>query len=31
MKITLRPGTEAEGPRIDIPGNDNKPYETLHY
>jgi RHS repeat-associated protein len=29
--ITIRPGKEGEGPRIDIPANGEKPPETLHY
>jgi len=29
--ITIRPGKEGEGPRIDIPANGDKPPETLHY
>lgn len=26
-----RPGTETKGPRIEIPGNGEKPHEGLHY
>jgi len=29
--VTIRPGKEGEGPRIDIPANGEKPPETLHY
>jgi RHS repeat-associated protein len=29
--ITLRPGTDKAGPRIDIPAQGDKPHETLHY
>jgi len=29
--VRLRPATETNGPRIDIPANGNKPHETLHY
>jgi len=29
--VALRPATQAKGPRIDIPANDAKPAETLHY
>lgn len=29
--VVLRPGQKGNGPRIDIPGNGNKPPETLHY
>jgi RHS repeat-associated protein len=29
--IWIRPGKNGEGPRIEIPGNENKPPETLHY
>ncbi len=29
--VTFRPGTNGNGHRIDIPGNGNKPPETLHY
>ncbi|HET6843359.1 MAG TPA: RHS repeat-associated core domain-containing protein [Candidatus Angelobacter sp.] len=29
--IALRPARGTSGPRIDIPANDTKPHETLHY
>ncbi len=31
--IWIRPGTKnpGDGPRIEVPGNENKPPETLHY
>jgi len=29
--IAIRPGTDEKGPRIDIPANEDKPHETLHY
>jgi RHS repeat-associated protein len=29
--IVIRPGTDARGPRIDIPASGDKPRETLHY
>lgn len=29
--ISHRPGTDKSGPRIDIPANEGKPPETLHY
>jgi RHS repeat-associated protein len=29
--ITLRPGTNTNGPRIDVPAKGDKPAETLHY
>ena len=29
--VTIRPGKEGEGLRIDIPANGDKPPETLHY
>lgn len=29
--ITIRPGTDQKGPRIDIPANGDKPHEDLHY
>ena len=30
-KISLRPASGENGPRIDIPANGDKPPETLHY
>jgi filamentous hemagglutinin len=29
--IALRPGSGDTGPHIEIPANDSKPHETLHY
>ncbi len=29
--IRIRPPVQGKGPRIDIPGNGNKPPETIHF
>jgi RHS repeat-associated protein len=29
--VQIRPGSDGSGPRIDIPGNGNKPPETIHF